>query len=615
MEESTTSKDGSTLKRSANSISIGLQTQYSHQQHLARYCMLPHSKPHVPKVKKYNNELTNVILDAYLLANKVLEASAPEKSHPFFCRGDQLCDDNELARHELRKQLLEHICSQSHSPNIYDIHSNIMFEACTLQPTGPLGFHRDIMNCNTLDKTIALIAPCSQDATKCLSFLYYTRKCVGEYTKRRGTIHTYLKDNTSSPLTQICLKSIMATGGIFDYQGSLFERDISLNKIGQRFEKNVDTQCTEVANFCGLSCFKYGASFDKMGYYSILVNVFMSLYYMELIKSVDDSISLCMYFGLLCNGTSCLAAVWNDIHVNMSFAKDWCQKKEDNTKLFRILVMLERQRRLETSCTTVGSCKLPRFQYANYSSYIIDNADNIHCHVKDFLLWRNEHVSNRSDVTAQHSHLYDTLKDAKGIGPMSFNQLWHSLCLCGVLPHHYIQTSAIGIGSGPAKLIQSFNNSCKSAAGLMKEMHDVKNEISKMGMKRISDFFLENLMCELWRLTNRKRVMSQKMTTKQRCDALLSPEFVSNFRSSIPTKQPDIYFRNPFTNDYQHLFRVVDKDLIMRPSFLDNSTTSSVTLQCAISHDKITGIAQVSWNGDYLRFSKQLPSIWFIADT
>jgi hypothetical protein len=49
--------------------------------------------------------------------------------------------------------------------------------------------------------------------------------------------------------------------------------------------------------------FKHGAAFDKMGYFSILLNVFMSMFYMDILKMIDDSISLCMYFGLVCNGT------------------------------------------------------------------------------------------------------------------------------------------------------------------------------------------------------------------------------------------------------------------------------------------------------------------------
>ena len=68
--------------------------------------------------------------------------------------------------------------------------------------------------------------------------------------------------------------------------------------------------CPDVETFCGLPCFKHGAAFDKMGYYSLLVNVFFTFYYKGIITNIDDSICLCMFFDLICNGTSALAAGW-----------------------------------------------------------------------------------------------------------------------------------------------------------------------------------------------------------------------------------------------------------------------------------------------------------------
>jgi hypothetical protein len=101
----------------------------------------------------------------------------------------------------------------------------------------------------------------------------------------------------------------------------------SLNKLSLVYEKDPTTACPDIVRFTGLPCFKHGAAFDKMGYYSILLNVFLSMHYMGIITTIDDSISLCMYFGLLCNGTSNLAATWMDLCHHEKFAKDWCSKK------------------------------------------------------------------------------------------------------------------------------------------------------------------------------------------------------------------------------------------------------------------------------------------------
>jgi hypothetical protein len=66
------SKNKSKFKRTKKSISIGLQTMYSHQQHKSRYCMLPHSTPFVPTVKKYDINLLLSITDAYIYSSQVV---------------------------------------------------------------------------------------------------------------------------------------------------------------------------------------------------------------------------------------------------------------------------------------------------------------------------------------------------------------------------------------------------------------------------------------------------------------------------------------------------------------------------------------------------------------
>ena len=124
--------------------------------------------------------------------------------------------------------------------------------------------------------------------------------------------------------------------------------------------------------------------------------------------------------------------------------------------------------------------------------------DIIHCYIKDFLIYRNEKISSESeDVYSLHSELFEILAEVKGVGPLSFNQLWHSLCLSGVLPINYINTTPVAMDSGPAKLIRIFHPKCKSADTLVKKLQEVQGNIKKLGIGTITGFFLENLMCEV----------------------------------------------------------------------------------------------------------------------
>jgi len=462
-------------KRSDHSISIGQQTIYSHQQHIARYCMLPHSKPHIPTVKHRPKCIRLAMLAGYKYCLEMLANCSHnmELHHPFLV--DNRNDDDMTERISLRSEILCHLIGYDIDNNGFDIPTDVMFESCSIQPTSSLGFHQDTLNCPLMDSTIALHIPNDQ---QCLSLLYYSRKCVGEYAIRMSNLQSFHSDESACDLSKLCLKSIMATGSNFDYQ-ALFEHEEALDDIGQQYEQKLSNRCDDLSAFCGTKCFKMGAAFDKMGYYSIFVNVFISMFYNKVILNVDDSIGLCMYFGLLCNGTSNLTSVWNELQKRFIIAKQFYDDRvNEKTRVFQLLVMLDKDKRRDTTNKVVGNCKLPRFQFANYSEYVIEQSETIHQRIKDFLLSRISDVKKRTPIASQHAKLFKILHVIKGVGPLNFNQLWHSLSLCGLLPHNYIQSSVVGKGTSPAKLIQIYYPECKSSETLTKALMSITSTIS-----------------------------------------------------------------------------------------------------------------------------------------
>jgi hypothetical protein len=402
------------------------------------------------------------------------------------------------SRNSLRNELLQHLLSNDilGLDDEYGILSDVMFEACSMQLTGALCCHKDVMNCPMIDRIIALHVPFMSKVTDehtCVSMLYYTRKCLSDYAGRMNNISQYLKNDHSCNLTNMTIQSMMKVGCNFDYQ-SIFKHEHCLNDLGTVLEAENSTSCQDIKTFCGTSCFKSGAAFDKMGYYSIFVNVFMTMFYKEIISNVDDFISLCMYFSLLCNGTSSLVvAVWNHMQRKLEYANEWCYPKKDKTRLFHLLVFFDKEGRGDRTNVLVGNCKLPRFQFANYSENIIDQATNIHDILTNFLHENDAKKVKKAHVTVLYSTLFKHLRSIKGIGPLNFNQLWHSLCLCGLLPHEFIKSSAVGIGTGPAMLIQSFYPKLKSAQVLRKQLQSVRSAVNKIGMNEVSEFFLENM--------------------------------------------------------------------------------------------------------------------------
>jgi hypothetical protein len=390
-------------KRSNHSFSVGLQTMYAHQQHCARFCMLPHSRPHVPYVKIFPSILSESILTAYDHIARILNRDHNiNNQHPFELEGPakENQDGYVSERLKLRGSLISFFRKQQ-SYNKLQVtlpSKETMFEACTVQPTDALGFHKDSMNCSILDNTIALIIPTNAKIPSshsnqqiCLSYLFYSRKCVGQHSTKMLSIYNSIEGvEGQCDLTRFCLKSIMNIGGVYDYQSSLFEADLSLNTIASALENNPNHSCADIEHFSGLRCIKHGAAFDKMGYYSIFVNFFLNLYYKGIATNIDDSISVSMFFGLVCNGTSAIAGVWSCIYENDKAVLKWLQKRSFSHKLFDCLMKLyEKRYKMEKGSTILyGNCKLNRFQYSNYASNIYDNAKPIHDQVLKFIKWR-----------------------------------------------------------------------------------------------------------------------------------------------------------------------------------------------------------------------------------
>jgi len=428
-------------------------------------------------------------------------------------------------------------------------------------------------------------------------------------------IETFFSEDKNSCLSKLALKSMLHQGCVFDYQGCLFEATPSLNAIATDLEHNKEFSCKEVMQYTGLACFKHGAAFDKMGYYSIFVNVFLSLHYFGMLTNIDDAISLCIFFGLMCNGTSSLAGTWKQLQLIGKSALKYYKKHKSQTVLFEILIWTNDYLQKSTnddkeSPVLLGNCKLPRFQYANYAGDIACKVTNIHAIVKEFIQFRKQHKMTEEK---QHQHLLGKLKKIKGVGPMSYNQFWHSLCLCGVLPHGYTDCSAVASASGPAKLIQIFHPSVKSPTKLMEKLKGVCDDISNHGISKVSNFFIENMFCEIFRITgsNGRKLFTKGMSRDEKKDIIASDTLQTYICKSGTTRHPDIYFKSPFTNEWQHLFRVGDGMIYMRPSFLENDVVQSVQLNFTVLYDD-NGTCKVDFKGDYLWRSGLAPGELFI---
>jgi hypothetical protein len=153
--------------------------------------------------------------------------------HPFSVEGIfDITGDSPKTRKSLRTDLYNHLLADDLNTGDLQIMPDEMFESCTMQPAGRLGFHQDMMNCPSMDNTITVHLPkVDQVNPKCILFLFYSRKCAGHYSKQQETVDTLLGNHNNCPLNRLCLRSLLETEGIFNYQGAIFETHIFIEQI------------------------------------------------------------------------------------------------------------------------------------------------------------------------------------------------------------------------------------------------------------------------------------------------------------------------------------------------------------------------------------------------
>jgi hypothetical protein len=161
-------------------------------------------------------------------------------------------------------------------------------------------------------------------------------------------------------------------------------------------------------------------------------------------------------------------------------------------------------------------------------------------------------------------------------------------------------------------LIQSFYPKLKSAQALQKKLQSVRSAVKKLGMNEVSEFFLENMYCEQWRQGMKSKLINKDMPAEERKIQFCSNEFQDELLDASVTKNPDIYYKNPFTKEWQHLFRVSHQgQLIMRPSFLRQTNSSSVIVKCTVRHDFNSDTSDIVWSGEIVQRLGSEPLKWF----
>jgi hypothetical protein len=616
----------SSKRGSAPAHSIGLQIQCAHQHHLSRFCQNNNTIPSVNLGSPFSVQAKKLFLHASLSLlekeKQVFEMSfspfVPESTNQTFIK----------SRSALKENLVSHLDPSGEALREHAPLNPIEFpDNSTLRfSKGLLGRHNDDLNGKGLDdNTLSLHAPTkieslfnhdellpgtqiSKKLLKCgvstgrlvPNLLLYTRHIATTYAASVRYRTEFLESETNCGLAKLVMRLLLTCRKPIDYQGYYFERAESFSNYANLM---VD-KSEHVSPGVTLNHFHTLASFDKMGFLSIVLHVFFSLHFHNFVKTEDDSISFCLYFGLFCNGTVQLVKVWQTILADrVAFAESVSLLNRDLFWIFEradLKVFLNSEEPGIADPTKwndrTGNSQLPRFQFNTHGPAVIKKEmKHIRAAIKKILKYRQATptLSNRN----LHDMFTTELGKFKGVGPMRLNQLFSALCLTGLFPLRAM-TDCIGISTStnPGKLLSAFKKS--SDRDLETTLEILLGSLKSRGFTRLTHFFLENMLCEMYRHLDagtKSLLKDPKNKPANISSTILQkgmemPEYLERLVNATRSPRSDVYFKDTQKDEWQHLFSIIDRknimQLEMRPSTAINTVKKTCNVKVHVTYDE-----------------------------
>ena len=340
--------------------------------------------------------------------------------------------------------------------------------------------------------------------------VHYMKGIMDSYVKRLDNLDQLKKKNMLSRIVVWCLTENMNTH--FDYRGFIFDRP-DFPDYFQHKAKDL----SEKGSFYKDKCLEVTPAFDKMGYYSLIIEVWNFITCKFLKKTtVIDAINYAFFGCLSCNGTIILYRICLEIFKNKQKAITILKNSKN---LFRFLQNMDEfiadLQAEESSSDTprlCGSCAPCRSQYSvvamttDWSTITNEFMDVINVAFYDS---KPETLSTKWKTIAKkltgHDLIAKYVVSCHGVSHYLGHTLISVLCLMGVCPLQTYSNALISTdwsnGSGTVKLVAAcVPENQRAGKNPMSCIGEVKDDINTiMGTESLSIGFSENLGCEGWR--------------------------------------------------------------------------------------------------------------------
>ena len=340
--------------------------------------------------------------------------------------------------------------------------------------------------------------------------VHYMKGIMDFYVRRLDQLEKLKKKNMLSCIVVWCLTETLNTH--MDYRGFIFDRpdfpDYFLQKAKDKTDKGsiYKDKCLEVP-----------PAFDKMGYYSLILEVwnFITCRFLK-VTTVTDAINYALFCSLICNGTVNIYRICHEIFKNKKKSNTML-KDSNNFFLFlqnmdEYIADLQAEESGSDSPRRCGSCKPCRSQYTKISM-----TTDWSTKTKELLeiinvAFYHSESNNLSTTWKMYSKKYTGhvllakyVVSFEGVSAFLGHILISVLSLVGVCPLKTYSCGLIsndwGNGSGTVKLV----NACvpenerkgKTPMGCIVEVKNNFNAIMKTDSLSVG--YAENLGCESWR--------------------------------------------------------------------------------------------------------------------
>ena len=399
--------------------------------------------------------------------------------------------------------------------------------------------------------------------------VHYMKSIMDFYVKRLYDLDQLKKKNMLSRIFVWCLTETLNTH--FDYRGFIFDRpdfpDYFLQKAKDLSDKG---------SYYKDTCLEVPPAFDKMGYYSLIIEVwnFITCRFLKE-TTVIDAINYALFCCLTCNGSIIPYRICIELFKTKQKATNIMKQSKNFFHFLQNMDESIADQQAEESGSEprrCGSCRPARSQYSTIAmttDWSIQSNEFMDIINVAFYNLSRESLSPKWKTIAENLSGHDLLAtyvlSFHGVSTFLGHTLISVLCLIGVCPLKTYNDALISTDwstqSGTVKLVSACVPENKRYGKTpMSCIGEVKKDINTiMKTESLSYGFSENLGCEGWRTYKGKLgklAIAAKNTSKNHSKNTKNPgiELIMDSTNEGHSSKVDIYMWMRPKKEIQNVF-------------------------------------------------------------